>query len=119
MNQLLAYTDSICTNGTGACGQVEVDRGAVAAMVAFFGAFFAVLVLIGTLLFAFWVWMLVDAFKKQEADYQQIGSGDKNLWVILLLVSLPLGFWPIVAIVYFFVVYQKAKSLNKATKTKK
>ena len=51
---------------------------------------------IGLVLIAFNVWMLVDVVKRTEAELP-----NKQMWMILLIVGLVIGFGGIVAIVYF------------------
>lgn len=69
------------------------------------GIVFLVIVLI----FAFWIfniWMAIDCATRQESDFP---SNNKNMWLILLIVGLFIGFGWIVAIVYYFSVKKKAK----------
>ncbi len=58
-------------------------------------------------LFVFWIVMLVDALQRKNWK----DESQKNLWIILLIVSFFFSASGIVAIVYYFVV---RKPLNKA-----
>ena len=66
--------------------------------------------IIGIALFIFWIFMLVDVFKR--TNWQD--DGQKNLWMIVLIVSLFIGLSGIASIIYYFVV---KKPLDKAGKT--
>ncbi|MEI6169802.1 MAG: hypothetical protein WCP56_02255 [Candidatus Saccharibacteria bacterium] len=65
---------------------------------------------IGIALFIFWIFMLVDVFKR--TNWQD--DGQKNLWMIVLIVSLFIGVSAIASIIYYFVV---KRPLDKAGKT--
>ena len=76
---------------------------AAAAMGAGFGMIGLVFMCVGGLLglvsFAFWVWMLVDLFKR---DFK-----DKTLWLVLMFGSWLFGLPLIVSILYYFLVKKK------------
>lgn len=114
MEKILAYGGEVCQGGT--CESVNVDPGMVAGIMTFVMTFIGSIIIFATVTFAFWVWMLIDAFKRTEADYQKIGSGDKNLWLVLMLASLIFGFWFLVSIIYYFVIYRSDQ--KKATLVK-
>ncbi len=57
-------------------------------------------------LFVLWVVMLVDAL--QRKNWQD--DNQKNLWIILLVVSFFVSLWGIVAIVYYFAVRKQLGS---------
>lgn len=78
------------------------------ALVAGFGAFFLVLVLVGIVLGAFTIWMFIDSLIRSDEDYEKVGSGNKVLWALLIFF---LGFIP--AVIYWFVVRKKAKEAAK------
>ena len=63
----------------------------------------AAAVLIGILLFAFWLWMLVDCLKR---DFK--GGYDKVVWILVMIFLHLLG-----AAVYYFVVKIKDKKAVK------
>ncbi|MBW6431753.1 hypothetical protein K0A96_01035 [Patescibacteria group bacterium] len=107
MEKILAYGGEVCQGGT--CEGVNVDPGTMAAIMTFVMTFIGFIIIFATITFAFWVWMLMDAFKRTEAEYQKIGSGEKNLWLVLMLVSLIFGFWFLVSIIYYFVIYRTAR----------
>jgi hypothetical protein len=52
-----------------------------------------VLLLIGLLLFAFWIWMLVDCATKEPGE-----GNDKIIWILVLIFTHFLG-----ALIYYFV----------------
>ena len=55
-----------------------------------FGAveFYVLVLVLGLLLTAYWVWMLVDAIRVPEGQYR---AGSKTLWVIVIVVTGSLG----------------------------
>ena len=61
-------------------------------------------------LFVLWVVMLVDAL--QRKNWQD--DNQKNLWIILLVVSFFVSMWGIVAIVYYFVVRKQLGDASSA-----
>jgi uncharacterized BrkB/YihY/UPF0761 family membrane protein len=70
------------------------------------------LIIVGLLFFIFWLLMLINAIKLDDATFQKIGSGERTLWLIVLGVSFFVGFSWLAAIVYYFVIYRKAKALG-------
>ena len=50
-----------------------------------------------------WVWMLVDAILREDADYPGASANSRLMWVLLIALL------PITAFAYFFLVYAKAK----------
>lgn len=50
-----------------------------------------------------WIWMLVDAILREDADYPGSYENARLIWVLLI------AFLPVTAVVYFFVVYARAK----------
>lgn len=83
--------------------------GVLAAM----GGMLVFFVLIGLAFFVFWLLMLINAIKLDEATFNTIGSGERTLWLIVLGVSFFIGFAWLAALVYYFVIYRKAKALGK------
>lgn len=65
-------------------------------------------------LFVLWVVMLVDAL--QRKNWQD--DNQKNLWIILLVVSFFVSLWGIVAIVYYFVVCKQLGNSTVSTQSK-
>ncbi len=88
------YGSSVSTNAAGA--------GLAFGLLAFFIAAAAV----SLALFVLWVVMLVDAL--QRKNWQD--DNQKNLWIILLVVSFFVSLWGIVAIVYYFAVRKQLGS---------
>jgi hypothetical protein len=107
MLALLAEAVDLTTETTDAANNA-VAGGVLAA----FGGFLFVMVIIGILFFVFWLVMLLNALKLDEGTFQKIGSGEKTLWLVILGVSLFVGLAWLAALVYYFVIYRKAKSLN-------
>ena len=65
-----------------------------------------VAVLLGALLFVFWVWMLIDCLKRDfKKDYEKI------VWILVMIFLHILG-----AIVYYFVVKVADKNAGKGKK---
>jgi len=90
MNGLLSYVETGCRGV--ACGEAEANYQLLGGLLAFLGSFIVFFLVSAALFFAFWVWMLIDALKRDELSYQKIGSGEKNLWLIILIVSFFFGF---------------------------
>lgn len=69
----------------------------------FTGAFF----IVGILLFAFWVWMIVDAAKRNFRN-----DVEKIVWILVIVIAHWVG-----ALVYFLVIkYNNPKGLMKPDK---
>ncbi|MDD3679054.1 MAG: DUF2516 family protein [Patescibacteria group bacterium] len=111
MNKLLSYAGELC-NGQG-CKEIEMDPSFVTKLVAILGGFVVFLVFLLIISFGFWLWMLIDALRRKEEEFKKINSGDKILWLVILLVSLVMGLWFVAALVYFFVIYRALKTKNK------
>jgi uncharacterized BrkB/YihY/UPF0761 family membrane protein len=106
MLALLAEAVDITTETTDAANNA-VAGGVLAA----FGGFLFVLVIIGVLFFIFWLVMLLNALKLDEETFRKIGSGEKTLWLVILGVSLFVGLAWLAALIYYFVIYRKAKTV--------
>lgn len=76
------------------------DTAAAAAFGGVFLIFFLIAIVVGLALFIFWIFMLVDAFKRTNWK----DDNQKNLWIIILIVGFVVGFSGIAAIVYYFAV---------------
>ncbi|MBU0975216.1 PLDc N-terminal domain-containing protein [Patescibacteria group bacterium] len=55
------------------------------------------------LVFALWLWMLIDVISREEKDFPSSGSDQKVLWILILV----FGNW-IGAFVYYLVVFKKS-----------
>lgn len=66
--------------------------------------------IVGLALFILWIFMLIDAFKR--TNWQD--ESQKNLWIIILIVSFFLSLNGLAAIIYYFVV---KRGLDKGSKT--
>lgn len=71
--------------------------------------FWLIFLVIGIGFFIFWVIMLIDAFKR--TNWQD--DSQKNLWLILLIVSIFVGFSWLAAVLYYFIIKRALDS--KAT----
>ncbi len=116
MNQLLTLATEYCQGEH--CGTIDVSDGAIAGIFAATGVFILVAVIIGLIVFAFWLWMLIDAATRTEESYKKVGTGEKILWVLALIFSMFFGLGWLAAILYYFIVRKKAIALE-APKTKK
>lgn len=83
------------------------DAAAATGIIAGLGIFFLVFIVIGLALWVFNIWMAIDCATRKETDFP---SNNKNMWLILLIVGLFIGFGWIVALVYYFSVKKKAGS---------
>jgi uncharacterized membrane protein YidH (DUF202 family) len=81
------------------------DTAAATGIIAGLGVFFLVFMVIGLAFWAFNIWMAIDCATRKEADFP---SNNKNMWLILLIVGLFIGFGWIVALVYYFSIKKKA-----------
>ena len=70
------------------------------------GFFLAALGLVYTVL---WVWMLVDSIKRPDSDFPGSFESRKVLWIVAVAIVHP------AALVYFFVVYLKARRMRDAS----
>ncbi len=109
MREVVAQAAQYCT-GSG-CERVVSEKG-FWAIIAAMGAFFVALMIVCLVALGFWLWMLIDSIRKTEADYQKVGA-ERSIWLILMIISLPLSFAPIMAIVYYFVIYRPFKETEK------
>lgn len=85
------------------------------ALAASLGISIAMLVLVAigvTLLFpVFWVWMLVDSLMRDTTGYPSGDIGEKVMWALLIAIMQP------VALLYFFLVWMKARNDSAAGAT--
>jgi len=61
------------------------------------GAFALFFLLVIALVFVFWIWMLVDALMRKKFQ-------DKLIWILVIIFLHFIG-----ALIYYFLVYKKAK----------
>lgn len=80
-------------------------------MEAIFGLFSLFFMLIWALMFlmmfgglALWIWMLVDAISRDDADFPSPGPNTKLMWILILVFASWIG-----AAVYYFVVKRPSK----------
>lgn len=115
MDRLLSVATEVCTGAK--CETIDVDGSAVAGIVAGLGGLIFFIVIIALVALGFWLWMLIDAIKTEESEYKKIDKGEKNLWVILMVVSFVLNLSFIMALVYYFVIYRNKKVEKNTKKT--
>lgn len=77
-----------------------VSSTAAVGILAGLGGLLLIFALLGLASFVFWVVMLIDALQRQ--NWQD--DNQKNLWIVILIVSLFVGFNFIAALVYYFMV---------------
>ena len=80
----------------------ELSDAEAGGILAGLGIFFVVFLVIGLLSLVFWIMMLVHAIKNDIPD--------KNMWIIILVVSLVVGLGLVGALVYYFAVKRKSGS---------
>ncbi|MBN2073723.1 MAG: hypothetical protein JW770_07250 [Actinobacteria bacterium] len=85
------------------CSSEDAVGAGVSAFLIICWVFFAI---IGLLLFILWIIALVDVIKRKEDEFPG-GGNSKTIWLIVLLVTLVLGFYWIAAIIYYFMVMKK------------
>lgn len=83
------YDTTTSTTSDGAAAAIGIG------MILFIG--FVVLVCLAFLIL--WIVMLIDCFKRQ---FEQ-----RNTWLIILIIGFFIGYYPIAAIVYYFMVKRK------------
>ena len=86
------------------------DSAAAGGILAGLAVFWIIFLIIGLVLFVFWIIMLIDAFKR--TNWKQ--ESDKNTWLIVLIVGFVLGLGGLAAIIYYFAV---KRTLDKGGKT--
>jgi hypothetical protein len=87
-----------------------VDVVDSAGLAAGFLIVWGIVAIIGLALFIFWIVMLVDVFKRK--NWQD--ESQKNLWMIILIVSIFVGLSGLAAIIYYFVVKRALDSKGSA-----
>lgn len=90
-------------------GTTAASSTAAAGVVGVILVFWIIALVIGLALFIFWIIMLIDAFKR--TNWQD--DSQKNLWLILLIVSIFVGLSGLAAILYYFII---KRALDKGSK---
>jgi uncharacterized BrkB/YihY/UPF0761 family membrane protein len=98
----IAHADDYGTSTTSSAAGAGLAFGILALLIATAAVSLA--------LFVLWVVMLVDAL--QRKNWQD--DNQKNLWIILLVVSFFVSLWGIVAIVYYFAVRKQLGDASPA-----
>ncbi len=106
-----AADDFTTTDPTTATDAAATAAGGTAAagLVGGLLIFWLIFLVIGLGLFIFWIIMLIDAFKR--TNWQD--DNQKNLWLIILIVSIFVGLSGLAAILYYFIIKRALDS--KAT----
>lgn len=86
------------------------DAAAGAAFAGVFLVFWLVFLAVALGFFIFWIFMLIDAFKRTNWK----DENQKNLWIIILIVGFVVGLSGIAALVYYFVI---KRGLDKGNST--
>lgn len=84
-----------------------VSNAAAAGIFAGVWIFILIFAVIGIITLIFWIFMLIDAFKR--TNWQD--DNQKTVWLVVLLVSFLFGLHFIGALIYYFVIY---RALGKA-----
>jgi prolipoprotein diacylglyceryltransferase len=64
---------------------------------------YCVMIVIGIAITIFWIWMLVDALRRDENKFgETFGKDGKLIWLLLMICT-----GGIASLVYYFVVYKK------------
>jgi len=104
MYSILAMTEQGAESGLS--GGEKLALGGLFAGLAFFWLLVMVLALV---FFIFWITMIIDAAQRPEKDFKKIGSGEKSLWIIILIVSMFFGMGWLAAILYYIIIKKKVK----------
>ena len=67
-------------------------------------ALYCLMIVVGIAGLVLWVIMLIDVAKREEKDFPDKGDNQKMIWLLVVI----FGGW-IGALVYYFVVYKKAR----------
>ena len=100
---------SVVVNSTDAAAvatATTASAGLAVGLLIFWGIF----AVIALALFIFWIVMLIDVFKR--TNWQD--EGQKNLWMIIMIVSLFVSLYGLAAIIYYFVVKRALDKGGKA-----
>lgn len=104
---IMSVPDATSTASDAAAG--AATAAAAGGLFAGLAVFWLIFVVVGIALLIFWIFMLMDVFKR--TNWKQ--ESDKNLWLIILLVGLIVGLGPLAAIVYYFAVKRPLDSASK------
>lgn len=112
MDKIMVYAESACRDGV--CQSINVEPGAMAAILAFIGSFIIFFIIFALFSFFLWVWALADLLKRSEDDFKKIGNGDRSLWLMLLITSIFFGFYFIISIIYYLIIYRNTKKVSSS-----
>ncbi|HDZ86433.1 MAG TPA: PLDc_N domain-containing protein [Actinobacteria bacterium] len=62
---------------------------------------------VSALLFALWVWMLIDVVQRKDDDFPEPGPNTKMTWILVVILAGLIG-----APIYYFVVKKKMDKLH-------
>lgn len=77
---------------------LDASDAAGAGLGIFVLAFYCVFFIVAIAAVVFWIWMLIDALKRENYD----SSNDKLLWALVILLGSTLG-----ALIYYFIIKKK------------
>lgn len=110
---LLESSDAAEDAAASAAATARSGDAAAAALCSGFGLLYLACIglisLIGVGLLVFWILMLVDVIRREEADFPGSTGNSKTMWLVILLVSWLVGLSWLAAIVYYFAVKRKAR----------
>lgn len=84
------------------------SSAAATGIIASFGVFILIIAAISIAFFIWWIFMLVDAFKRTNWN----DESQKTTWLVILIVGFLIGFGWLATILYYFMI---RKPLGKAT----
>lgn len=102
----------IVVNSTDAAA-VATATTAGAGLAVTFIIIWGIVAVVAIALFIFWIVMLIDVFKR--TNWQD--ENQKNLWMIIMIVSLFLSLYGLAAIIYYFVVKRPLDKKGGASAT--
>jgi hypothetical protein len=74
-------------------------QGGMFCLIPFFWIFGMLVAVCGT---ALWVWMLIDAAKRDEKQFPGEGSDQRLIWILIIVLTNWVG-----ALIYYFLIYKK------------
>ena len=92
-----------------AFAQSDGSNAAGAGIAAFIWCCWGLVILFVVATFAFWIWMLIDVFQRQEWEFPNSNGSSKTTWIVIMLVSWILSMYWLAALIYYFMVYKKVK----------
>lgn len=85
-------------------------------LISFFGIFLLWLMVFGLLSIILWILAISDALKRSREDFNKTKNGGKDLWLVLLIISIFMGLHFVVSVIYYFLIYRKDKKTKISKK---